>query len=222
MVSIRNSLSQIANLTLYQAPIRPTKTSTASIRSSHSSKTNTERPRALDDPYAVPHQQNKAFTKAHRRHVKHATLISRLQRTAVDSRVKKRRRPSQKLATDLAALGDALPESLETTLKAHGGFGNAGKITRRSLRSRPGAMKRKEKLMMAERARFDKNLALLAFGPGKTSVGELEVSSQTNEDQNTLSVGPLESTKRNKARWTAIREHISRTMETVDRKPTSR
>jgi hypothetical protein len=83
-------------------------------------------------------------------------------------------------------------------------------------------MKRKEKLMVAERARFDKNLSLMAFSPNKTSEGGNEVSLRLNEGQNVANADPVEATNRTTARWAAIREHISRTMETIDRNPASK
>lgn len=193
-----------------QAPLRPKKASNAATES---------RPRSLDDAYAVPHQQNKAPTKLHKRHVKHATLLSRLQRTAADSRVKKRRRPSQKLVTDLSALGDALPESREKTREAHDGLGDSGKTRHRSLKSRPGAMKRKEKLLVAERQRFDQNLAMMAFGPDNANIKH-QLPPDAKEDQNIQSANHLGTTDRTRAKWTAIREHILRTMETKDHIPT--
>jgi len=75
----------------------------------------------------------------------------------------KRRRPSKKLVTTLSSLVDALPdvEDLVSSVKASGGVGGAGgqKIKMKSLRSKPGALKRKEKVERMERERFGKNLA---------------------------------------------------------------
>lgn len=57
------------------------------------------------------------------------------------------------------------------------------KIQRKSLKSRPGAMKRKEKLERMERERFQKNLVQMSVGSGV-------------ED-----------------RWRALKEHVRSTVE---------
>ena len=92
----------------------------------------------------------------------------------------------------------------------------------KTLKSRPGAMKRKEKMIMAERERFDKNLALLAFGRDQRYDGQPKGSSPSVEDQNIQDADLLEARKKTSARWTAIREHISRTMEIIDQKITAK
>ena len=77
----------------------------------------------------------------------------------------KRRRPNKKLVTTLESLGDALDGVIED-----GGVGEKvkdGKIRHKSLKSRPGATKRKEKLERMERERFGRNLAQLTAGSGK-------------------------------------------------------
>ena len=188
---------------------------------SHTSLPFSQRPRSLDDPYAIPHPRNKASTKIQKRSVKHASLLSRLKRKAPNSGVKKRRRPSKKLVTDLVALEDALPESLKGvagTRNVNGEFRN--KHT--SLKSRPGAMKRKEKLMIAERERFAKNLALMASGPDEVAKGEREGSMKLSVDQESENTTWAKATSRNRIRWTAVRNHISQTMETIDPKSSSR
>lgn len=77
----------------------------------------------------------------------------------------KRRRPSKKLVATLESLADALPDVPETAGAGDGQEGDregGGKRRRQqSLRTRPGSLKRKEKLVQAEMARFGLNLAQL-------------------------------------------------------------
>jgi hypothetical protein len=56
----------------------------------------------------------------------------------------------------MEGLADALPD-VEDLLK--GKMGAEGKIKMKSLRSKPGALKRKEKLERVERERFGRNMA---------------------------------------------------------------
>ncbi|TAQ87295.1 hypothetical protein B7494_g4396 [Chlorociboria aeruginascens] len=96
-------------------------------------------------------------TKKDKRTIKHSTLISRIEKS--HKKPLKRRRPNKKLVATLESLADALPEVEE---KEEGG---EGKIKHKSLKSRPGAMKKREKLERMERERFGKNMAILATGP---------------------------------------------------------
>ena len=118
----------------------------------------------------------------------------------------KRRRPNKKLVTTLASLGDVLGELEEGT----NGNGieervKEGKIRLRGLKSRPGAMKRREKLERSERERFGKNMAQLTADVGKESPGAVQVEGQEG------ATPPQPSTTA--SRWAALRGFISQTME---------
>ena len=109
----------------------------------------------------------------------------------------KRRRPSKKLVTSLESLTDALPDNGKVD-----GEGIAGdaKIRHKSLRSKPGAMKRKNKLERMEKERFGKNMAQMAVLPAAVS---------HSLDSNTPKV--VQSTTSD--RWAALRNFIGQTME---------
>ena len=66
------------------------------------------------------------------------------------------------------------------------------------MKSRPGAMKRREKIDQGERERFAKNLAQMAASTGLASGGSIE---QTNGT-------PLMS-----QRWAALKGFVSQTLE---------
>ena len=81
------------------------------------------------------------------------------------------------------------------------------KITHKSLKSRPGAGKRKEKLVGMEMERFGRNLAELAAGRPKVVDGDQPgVVGAEGQEGGAVGVGSRE-------RWAAIRGFIAQTME---------
>jgi hypothetical protein len=111
----------------------------------------------------------------------------------------KRRRPSKKLVTNLDSLADALPAAEE-------GDGNdvseqVNIIKHKTLKTRPGATKRKEKLEQMERDRFMKNLAQMT---------QIEANGTTSAAASSDSQAEPPSTS---SRWAALRGFISQTME---------
>jgi hypothetical protein len=111
----------------------------------------------------------------------------------------KRRRPSKKLVANLDSLADALPDAEEADQNEMGG--QAHIIRHKTLKHRPGAMKRKEKLEHLERDRFMKNMAQMAAietSTAKPPATGAEVHVQSNSTSN---------------RWAALRGFISQTME---------
>lgn len=100
-----------------------------------------------------------------------------------------------------------------------------GKVRHRSLKSRPGALKRKERVVKGEMERFGRSLAQLAMIPpapapagvaekvkgGKAESGDMEVEKQDGD-------GPAKSGQQQQQsatsnRWAALRGFISATME---------
>ena len=81
------------------------------------------------------------------------------------------------------------------------------KIKHKSLKSRPGAGKRKEKLVGMEMERFGRNLAELAAGRAKVVDGDqLGVVGTEGQEGGAAGGGSRE-------RWAAIRGFIAQTME---------
>ncbi|KAF1974224.1 hypothetical protein BU23DRAFT_553600 [Bimuria novae-zelandiae CBS 107.79] len=122
-------------------------------------------------------------SKKDKRTIKHSSFVSKIEKSS--SKIQKRRRPNKKLVTNLESLADAL-----SGLEGDGGQGEVvvaggqAKIQKKSLKSRPGAMKRKEKLEKLEKERFNANLVQMA------------TSSAASTD-----------------RWAALRSHVQNTME---------
>lgn len=152
-------------------------------------------------------------SKKDKRLVKHSSFVSRIEK-ANSSKSHKRRRPSKKLVTDLDSLKKALPD-----LPDDGDLQELkeGKMRLKSLRNRPGALKRKEKLVQSEVERFQGSLARLnAIGvttqgaaPQAHGGGSGEARPETDE------AGPQGQQHANATggRWAALRGFISATME---------
>ncbi|KAF1355949.1 hypothetical protein EJ07DRAFT_157937 [Lizonia empirigonia] len=124
-----------------------------------------------------------ASSKRDKLKIKHSSFVTKIEKSAAKSQ--KRRRPDKKLVANLESLADALPG-----LEGGGADGEVevgqAKIQRKSLKSRPGATKRKEKLVKTEMDRFNKNLAQLARSNTGSGVQD---------------------------RWAALKNHVQSTME---------
>ncbi|KAJ5820417.1 hypothetical protein N7474_006008 [Penicillium riverlandense] len=127
-------------------------------------------------------------SKKDKRQIKHAALMSKIEKTQKP----KRRRPSKKLAANLESLADALPEAEE----AGDASSQVNMIKQKTLKHKPGAMKQREKLEKVERDRFAKNMAQMSsLTPPANNAG-------SNPDASTTT-----------SRWSALRNFISSTME---------
>ena len=99
--------------------------------------------------------------------------------------------------TDLQSLGDALPEPVD----APDGEGRQDHQPvairlRKSLKSKPGAMKKRDKVVRVEMERFERNLAgILALGSEEAIKGSAEVDTKGG---NVI------------GRWKALRAHLER------------
>ena len=137
--------------------------------------------------------------------MKHSILMSKVQKSA--AKPLKRRRPSKKLVTTLSSLADALPDADDDagadTIDGERVVGQA-RIRHKSLKSRPGAMKRKEKLERIERERMEKNMAQLASSAPPATMQD---STLQNE------AGGVASAPDRSQRWAALRSFIGSTME---------
>ncbi|KAI4275227.1 MAG: hypothetical protein LQ337_003366 [Flavoplaca oasis] len=137
-------------------------------------------------------------TKKDKRIIKRSALISRIEKSKDQPR--KRRRPSKKLVADLeslaAALPDAPPREDQVTEKG------IVRIKHRSLKSKPGAMKKKEKIISMEKNRFDRNMAQLAT-----------IQNSTAEPIDTMQGTAVGTDGQSRNKWAALRSHIQQTME---------
>lgn len=186
-------------------------------------------------------------SKRDKRLIKHSSFLSRVAKSSSSkskssSAATKRRRPNKKLVTTLESLGDAL-DDIQAEIDeevAEGALMDAeqtrqGKVRHKSLKSRPGALKRKERLVKGEMERFGRSLAQLATisSPAATAAATPAASGVTaagpgagigQEKMDTEEVGGKKG-KRKQAqeaetqptatsgRWAALRVFISATME---------
>jgi hypothetical protein len=149
------------------------------------------------------------LTKKDKRTLKHTALMDRVREAGVSK--KKRRRPVKQLKVE--ELRDALPavddddewegfEDEEGSVRRRRRRGD-GKMMMRSLKHRPGAMKRKEALQKREVERFGRNLAQLAAGGGGVE--------EAGGGHGDAVVRSGEGTQGSK--WAALRAFITTTME---------
>lgn len=145
-------------------------------------------------------------TKRDKRIIKRSTLISRIEKSKAKPSSQKRRRASRKLVTNLESLADALPDIPASDIPAsrdgETGLGDATAtiIRHKSLKSRPGAMKKKERLISMEKERFNKNMAQM-----------MQSSHGKEEEKDSNTVSDVKGGGRSK--WAAIRGFIQQTME---------
>ncbi|KAH6619440.1 ribosome biogenesis protein SLX9-domain-containing protein [Chaetomium sp. MPI-SDFR-AT-0129] len=206
------------------------------------------------------HRENNVVTdsfidsKQDRRLIKHSAFLSRVATSSGkggNGKIKKRRRPNKKLVATLESLGDALDDiraeiDEEDAAEQVDSDGEAvmdeeqarqGKVRHKSLKSRPGALKRKEKLVRGEMERFGKSLAQLA----KISSASAPLAPAPSPKSGSTTVSPSRKARRGNAgvdqdkvdtedgegneappeaqsgapgnRWAALRGFISATME---------
>ncbi|OJD09804.1 hypothetical protein AJ78_08916, partial [Emergomyces pasteurianus Ep9510] len=205
---------------------KPT-TSTATIPSSSSTDATTY-------PTTGPFSDTSTFrtTKKDKRQIKHSVFLSKIEKPR--GKPLKRRRPSKKLVTSLNSLVDALPDAGDGTSSSstkndkHRAImaGQVNIIHQKSLKHKPGAMKRKETLDRRERERFARNLAQMAAVASSSSSSSYSSSSTTaggrsaGKDNASVEVtqtqapvpGPVDNTPMSN-RWAALRNFISQTMD---------
>lgn len=131
-------------------------------------------------------------SKKDKRSIKHASFVSKIEKTG--KKPHKTRRASKKLAANLDSLADALPD---TATELNDPDIQTNIIKQKTLRHKPGAMKRKQHIENLERDRFGKNMAQLSNLDAASAAGPA-----ANADQGSTS-----------NRWAALRNFVSQTME---------
>jgi hypothetical protein len=135
-------------------------------------------------------------SKKDKRRMKHSLLVSKITKSATPK--PRRRRPNKKLVTTLESLADALPlddDQPSASIAGRRPQDQVNIIKRKSIKSRPGAMKRREKLERGERDRFAKNMA------------QMTASSDNSERLQSQSPSPFAQ------RMSALRGFIAQTLE---------
>ncbi|OAX83793.1 hypothetical protein ACJ72_01849 [Emergomyces africanus] len=203
-------------------PSRSSTTGTTTLPSSSSSSF-TDQPTYRT---TAPFSDSSTFrtTKKDKRQIKHSVFLSKIEKPR--SKTLKRRRPSKKLITNLDSLVDALPDAGDGTNSSNAKndkhremmASQVNIIRQKSLKHKPGAMKRKETLDRRERERFARNLAQLAAvasPSSSTTAGEGSALKNNNapvEVTQPQTRAPAENAPTSN-RWAALRNFISQTMD---------
>ncbi|UKZ79832.1 hypothetical protein TrVFT333_007595 [Trichoderma virens FT-333] len=192
----------------------PQKPSATALR--HARITNSIHPLAPQKTFRTNASTTDSFlsSKRDKRTIKHSSFVSRISSTARISKSAKPRRRAKKNATlsSLDSLADALPELAD-------GEGAAevldGKIKHQSLRSKKGALKRKERLLKGEMARFGVSMAQLSHLPAQQQQNAIPQPEKSSLPPLPISSGTATSAPAPAAsnRWAALRGYISATME---------
>ncbi|KAK2764182.1 hypothetical protein CKAH01_15788 [Colletotrichum kahawae] len=153
--------------------------------------------------------------KKDKRTMKHSAFVSKISKVS-SKKALKRRRPSKKLVTTMESLADALPDLADDGETAHSLEQlREGKVRHKSLKSRPGALKRKEKVVRGEMARFGASMAALANVPAApVPIAAPAAAKVDGGDNVAMGDAAAEETSATAGRWAALRRHISSTMET--------
>ncbi|KAI5309648.1 hypothetical protein KEM55_002744 [Ascosphaera atra] len=170
--------------------------------------------------------------KKDKRTIKHETFLARIEKSR--KKKLKRRRPSKKLVTNLDSLADALPGSdddedtdMDGSPRAKkaqgldaGGAGQSNIIKQKSLKHKPGALKKKEKIDARERDRFQRNLAQMssALKASREASGTAASTTGTQASAPAQAQAQAQPTTQTQDgavsnRWAALRNFISQTME---------
>ncbi|KAG6362623.1 hypothetical protein INS49_007715 [Diaporthe citri] len=199
------------------APTAPTKRKTLRAKATER-LANPLAPRKVHRPSA---QVDDSFieSKRDKRLIKHSSFVSRISKPAHKTptqrkNLKRREKHRQaQAATSLASLSDALPSLTADEVRA-GETEAAGKVRHKSLKSTPGALRKKERLVRGEMERFGLSLAQLstvkeqpAPVPAQQQQVDMDVENKDGEEENRA---PVQSTAN---RFAALRGFISATME---------
>ncbi|CAK7272878.1 hypothetical protein SEPCBS119000_005354 [Sporothrix epigloea] len=128
----------------------------------------------------------------------------------------KRRRPSKKLVATLESLADALPDVCAGPQTNDHEW--KGIKRRQSIRTRPGSLKRKEKVVQAEMARFGQNLAQLSAvreEPITRVAAPMEVEGECKENKglDKVKTQPTALRQSTASRFALLRNYITMTMD---------
>ena len=203
-----------------QAPTTPPPTKRLTARQKVAARLSSSSGPALPKtfrPSAVISDTGFLNTKRDKRLIKSSSFVSRIAKAS--STKKKRSRPNKTLQTKLDSLGDAL-DDITTGLAASGNAlmdaeqAAQGKVRHKSLKSRPGALKRKEKVVKAEMERFGRSLATLSAVGGEADRTAAAVPAGSGGDamETETQVGAA-APPTTASRWATLRGQISKTME---------
>ena len=142
--------------------------------------------------------------KKEKRSLKHGAFLAKIQKSQPSKPTAASRRP--KNIANLQALADALPDFDPDLHHAQSSSSNSVNVIRQktTLRHKPGAQKRRQKLEKLERDRFASNMAQMASKSAVSAASAASAESAKTADP--AAAGTAD-------RWAALRSFISQTME---------
>ncbi|KAH0611338.1 uncharacterized protein H6S33_010603 [Morchella sextelata] len=147
------------------APTKPSKRPSLRARTSRPTTTTSSTATTTSTP-RTPHQP----TKKAKLHTRRTTFISRITKPTTHPSARSRRRATKALQNTLVTELDSLAFALDDAIVAKSVAEGEDGVGRKSMKSRPGAMKRKEKVVRNECERFGKNLAIMSAGMAAAAV----------------------------------------------------
>lgn len=164
-------------------------------------------------------------TKRDKKLIKHSAFVSKITTTHPSSRISKAARKNakrhaarSKLQTNLESLADALPE-LTSEEVSQGRAERDGRVRHKSLKSKPGALRKKERVVRGEMERFGLSLAQLSTVTEPAAATVPAVTTTTTTETETTMEGvvgeeaPQQAPSAAANRFAALRGFISATME---------
>ena len=149
-------------------------------------------------------------SKKDKRTIKHSSFVSKIEKNS--QKTPKRRRASKKLAANLDSLADALPEAEVQSSEHHQPNSlnsQVNVIKQKTLKQKPGALKRRQNLEKVERDRFARNMAQMSAMDTTAAAPHAEGDNHHHHQNNNAT----EETNGTSNRWAALRSFISQTME---------
>lgn len=209
-----------------QAPTAPSSTKRKTLRLKAAERlANPLAPRKVHRPDSVV-SDTFLESKRDKRLIKHSSFVSKISKPTIggggvskSARKNAKRHARQKLQTNLESLADALPE-LTNEEVAGGETEKDGRVRHRSLKSKPGALKKKERVVRGEMERFGMSLAQLSSvaesraaptPPTPMTAPAVTTTTGTEETMDGVEAAPPPSAAAN--RFAALRGFIAATME---------
>lgn len=191
-----------------QAPVIPAKRRSLRAKLAARAGPSPYAPRKAPRPDAAETSDSFINSKKDKRQIKHASFVSRIEKSSASEKKLKRRRPGKKLVTNLDALAEALPqlgEGEEEGLR----MVREGRVRQRSLKGGRGALRRKERVVKGEVKRFGVSLARLNAVKEQEKSVETQMGGEGQGETEVPAVAPMSTANR----FAALRSFISSTME---------
>lgn len=202
------------NYSSQQAPTAPNKRKPLRLKATER-LSNPHAPRKVFRPNAAV-TDSFLESKADKRLIKHASFVSRITKPTSEnskaSRKNAKRREKKRLAEKVLgkmdSLADALPDLTAEEVQT-GAEEKEGKLRHKSLKSKPGALKKKERVVRGEMERFGVSLAQLASVKEDTAPATTATSGDVKMEGAEVEVQQKSAAAN---RFAALRGFISATM----------